>query len=87
MCKRKDNGVTLHFVEVYFDGIWTPVGAGHSTRQEADWSISCWRQNMDCRRDAAFRVREHAMTAPPEDEMVGEMGTCDPADFGKEKSA
>jgi hypothetical protein len=55
------------------DGIWTAVGAGWPTREEAEWKLAAWRQEMDCRGDGAFRVRQHTLAAPPpwdEEELV-----------------
>ena len=62
----KGNGVTLFFVEVQMDGIWSAIGAGWSTRDEALWSLAMWRQDSQCHMDHRFRVEPHTLAAPPE---------------------
>jgi hypothetical protein len=62
----KANGVTLYFVEVCMDGIWSAIGAGWATRDEALWSLAMWRQDSQCHLDHLFRIEPHTLAAPPE---------------------
>lgn len=64
-CDGNCQSVTLWFVEIRMHGIWTAVGEGQTSQQDAEWSLATWRQENECYRDSAFRVREHTLAAPP----------------------
>jgi len=62
-----------YFVEIHFDGVWTPVGRGETSYDEAAWRLAMWRAANHCHLDSAFRIRKHTLAAPPPADLADEV--------------
>lgn len=60
----------LWFPEMKLDDVWTPVGPGYTTRDDAEIAIAKWKEYMRCYGDGYFRYRRHHLAEPPEVEAT-----------------